>query len=532
MKKIFLIVWTIMLCTLTGYAQQANIYASGLKAEAAANDQVEISYLLNADATALAVSFVNGDQTVATVPVTDAALLTKGAHTATISLANIPDGIYTWSVTATGNPNTAVAKISDETATIAFTTPRGLAIDKHVNSPFFGRIYVSDSKNTATTGGIYVFDAILADVTNQGSTAWSQIFSGSAASPFRLSIAPDSRVVISDWSDNATSGAHIWNPATPETNAVSIFGGTVGAGGVASESGVNIHGSVSYALITGTDADAKLYTYDEDMPAILNIYNIGSSETPWTAAPSVAMTNPAGLANKCGTIISDKKGGWWLGQHRWEDSSGNPGIMHLNADGAIDFTSKGELTADAKYNTRGAIALNADQTLAATVSDNSIKVFEIAYDQAAVPSIPATPAYTLETTFVSSCYSLDFDPAGNIYATGDGKVLNVWALPKTENTFTTPAPTSQAIQVGGADIKMLDSDNSIRLINNNDAVRLSTSGTKIKAYTLYSVSGSKLSGRTVSASEVVIPTGNLSTGVYLLRVVTDEGTAVKRFIKN
>jgi N-acetylmuramoyl-L-alanine amidase len=495
----------------------ANIYAS----EISFADN-KFNFTLNENAVSVVIEIYNESEWVQSY---EAGALTKGAHSIDNPFAAAQFNSY--GITATARPSIALAKISSETATIAFTTPRGLAIDKNTNSPFFGRIYVSDSKNTTTIGGIYVFDAALADVTNQGTTAWSQIFSGSVASPFRLSIAPDNRVVISDWSDNTTAGVYIWNPTTPETNAVSIFGGTTGTGGLATENGVNIHGSVSYALITGTSANAKLYTYDEDMATILNIYNIGHLEAPWTAAPSVATPNPAGLANKCGMIVSDNKGGWWLGQHRWEDTSGNPGLIHLNAQGTIDFTSKGELTADSKYNTQGTIAFNADQTLVATVSDNSIKVFRITYNEAGVPLISSTPTYTLETAFASSCYALDFDVAGNLYAVGNEKALNIWTFPNADNRFTTRVATTS-----GTGIPAVQSVN-VNVYPNPVTSELFIDGQGIKpeAYTLYDLNGRVIRSETINGHKQTVSVTGLNAGVYILQIQTGNGIIVKRIIK-
>jgi N-acetylmuramoyl-L-alanine amidase len=496
----------------------ANIYASEVSYAGG-----QFNFTLNENAVAVTIEIYNEGEWVQTY---DAGALAKGTHSIDNPFGNAAFDSY--GITATARPSIALAKISTETATPAFTTPRGLAIDKNSNSPFFGRIYVSDSKNTETTGGIYVFDAALTDVTRQGTTAWSQIFSNTGASPFRLSVAPDHRVVISDWSDAVTAGVYIWNPATPEVNAVPVFGGTVGTGGLASQGGVNIHGSVAYALITGTGENTRLYTYDEDMPTILNTYHIGNLETPWVGAPSVATPNPAGLANKNGVFVPDNKGGWWLGQHRWEDTSGNPGLMHLDAQGTIDFISKGELTADSKYNTRGAIALNADQTLVATVSDNSIKVFAVTYNEAGVPSIPATPTYTLETAFASSCYSLDFDVAGNLYAVGDGKALNIWTFPKADNSYTTrvSAGTGTGIDVpeAQADVNVYPNPVISELV-------IDGQGAVLLAYTLYDLNGRAVRSEKINGNRHVVPAAGWKAGVYILQIQTTNGIIVKRVIK-
>lgn len=81
----------------------------------------------------------------------------------------------------------------------------------------------------------------------------------------------------------------------PLTDSVSVFGGTI-TGGNAKEGEVFIHGSVSHCYITGTGADTKLYTYDEDLPQKINLYEIGNLDSPWVDAPT-PLTYPGSIAN-------------------------------------------------------------------------------------------------------------------------------------------------------------------------------------------------------------------------------------------
>ena len=423
MRRLFTIVSAMCLATAL-HAQELNIYASGLSADAVDNtkQEVKISYTLNAPATSLAIILQEGDKTPNEILITEVAALVKGAHKDVIvNLNTIPTGDYTWKIKATGTPTGNEPVAASTTTAGTFTTPRGLAINTNFDSPFFGNVYVTDSKNATTTGGIYVFDAAFSDITGQGETAWSQFNSTSPASPFRITIAPDDKLYITDWSDNATSGVHVWNPATPATNAVSVFGGTIDKEGLAKEGDVAIHGSVSHCYVTGTGADTKLYTYDEDLPKIFNSYAIGNLETLWVAAPT-PIALPAIMANKNGMIFPDKKDGWWVSQHRATDpvAGTNPGLIHMNASGVADYISMGAL----KSNTLGSLALNADQSQIATAGtvdekkplQGQIHIFDVAWNNDGVPTLSLK--YDINTTFTtasaSACYSVVFDVAGNV----------------------------------------------------------------------------------------------------------------------
>lgn len=472
MRRLFTIVASICLATAALHSQELNIYASGLSANAVdnANQEVQISYTLNAPATSLTIILQKEEaDTPHEIQITESEALTKGIHTnVVVDLSTVPTGNYKWKLKAIGaDTDSEPAIISN--ATEAFTTPRGLAINNNFESPHFGCIYITDSKNKTTDGGIYVFDAAFSDITNQGETAWSRNFSDSPASPLRLTVAPDDRIYITDWSDNATSGVYIWDPATPATDAVSVFGGTV-TGGNAKEGDVFIHGSVSHCYVTGTGADTKLYTYDEDLPQKINLYEIGNLETPWIDAPT-PVTYPSSIANGNGMIFPDNKGGWWVAQHRATDpaTGANPGLIHMNSSGVADYSSMGALGS----NTRGAVGLNADQSLVGTANtidekntQGQIRIFDVTWDDDNIPTL--SPKYVINTPFTNTCYSVVFDIAGNVYAIGDNSALGAWALPKEENSFTTPAPSASILEISNAvGINTVNNDKVVKSVSYN-----------------------------------------------------------------
>jgi hypothetical protein len=455
MKRTFLLVLIIALCSsLTGRAQQANIYASGLKAEQDGSSCL-FSYTLNTDATSGSINIISGETTVGK-PITDPDLLTKGTHSVTLDLGDLASGQYAWSmtVTAAANTGTEPVKFTGDQATLSFIYPRGLAIDNNTESPYFGRIYVADSDTTKKPNpeqkGLYVFNSDLSDAVGQGSTPlYKDVWTMSPASPMRLTVAPDSKVYITDWSDNASSGVYIMDPANPSAAPVPVFGGEVGAGGVATYEGTTIHGSISHCWVEGTGDGTKLYTFDEDIQApgatgVMNIYryDIGNLTTPWVTGPSAIAYDDVSnyQQNGCSMIIPDANGGWWISQDRATDNATIPALIHVNAAGTADYNSSGDLGG----RTRGAIALNAEQSLLISVGTGYFRVWDISWDASTgAPSL--TQKYQITSDLPDPCYNIVLDVAGNIYGTSNAKPLVGFALPKAENTFTTPAPAASVL---------------------------------------------------------------------------------------
>jgi sugar lactone lactonase YvrE len=519
-----------------------NIYASGLKAEHVSGTNYTLSYTLNTDAVSGGINFISGGTTIS-VPAPDPALLTKGAHSVTLDLGDLADGEYSWSITATAaaNEGTEPVQFTGDQATLSFIYPRGLAIDNNTESPYFGRIYVADSDTTKKPNpeqkGLYLFNSDLSDAIGQGSVPLHKdVWTMSPASPMRITVAPDSKVYISDWSDNSSSGVYIMDPANPSADLIPVFGGSVDANGIATHEGATIHGSISHCWVEGTGAETKLYTFDEDIKVLdatgtMNIYryDIGNATTPWITAPSAVTYDDVSnyQQNGCSMIIPDANGGWWISQDRATDNAAIPSLIHINAAGTVDYNSSGVLGG----RTRGAIAFNADQSLLVSVGTNYFRVWDVTWNATTgEPSL--TQKYQITSGLPDPCYNVILDVAGNIYGTSNSKPLIGFALPKSENTFTTPAPASQKIQIGQTGIKTPEAAvPEISIVSSDGSVRILAGGTKITGYTLYNLTGSRILNAKTASSAVEVPTGRLSAGVYLIQVTTDKGTVTKRFIK-
>jgi N-acetylmuramoyl-L-alanine amidase len=514
----------------------ANIYASGLSV----TSDKTFRFTLNEDAERVSISILKEGETVMSH---DAGALQKGAHL-------IPNPFQdtefdAWSVSATAHSVSRPIKISGSGAQFQFFSLRGIAVDNNPESPFFGRIYASEGNAGAAEGrstqdGIYVLNALFEDATDQGATAYNGGVSWhvtSAASPFRLKVSPDGDVYITDWSDSPTSGVWKMNPAQPGNAFKPIFGGTVNSTGVASENGTNIHGSISDCWITGTGNHTQLYTFDEDLGAVSGVtgniyrYDVGTSDSPWTDAPSALIYDDAVNGNiqlnGNSSIAPDGAGGWWISQYRSSGNDGTavPSLIHAQtntAGGTVDFNS-GRFPGLIGASEQGGMAVTADGSRIAVGMNNNIKIYDIAFDANGVPTL--TQTYTIEHGG-GATYSLAFDVADNLYAALN-KTLSVWAIPKMNNSYTTRVATTP-----GTGIPAIQSVN-VNVYPNPVTSELFIDGQGIKpeAYTLYDLNGRAIRSETINGHKQTVSVTGLNAGVYILQIQTGNGIIVKRIIK-
>ncbi|MBR5727684.1 MAG: hypothetical protein IKX39_03460 [Muribaculaceae bacterium] len=442
-------------------AQEANVYASGLKATQVEGNKYNISFVLNAPATA--VDLLIGEQTF------NLGAGVKGVNNVEVTLDGVTGENLNWSLKATGEPNTSDVpiKVEDKSTNenLDFYYARSIAIDNDVESPYFGRIYVAESGHGAssrTSNGLYVFNAAFEDFTEQGAVpyAGNAGFEASSASPQRVFVAKDA-LYLCDWSD---SHPGVWkaNPADLTQDFTPIFGGENynGTGLLVNRAGgdsIAIAGSIVSIWVEGEGENTVLYTFDEDYvgPAgftkTLLQYNIGNAENPWVQAPSaVVFDNTEHLEQNGSTMIIPDATGWWISQYRWTEAAELPALIHFNTStNAVDFNSAtanpdGLLVGNSQI---GGLAINEEGTLLAIANNDGIKVFEMGETSDGAPLL--TPKYAfLHGMANNRVWSLAFDVAGNLYQANDMNAgLAIFAMPTDDNSYTTPAPVDQTITV-------------------------------------------------------------------------------------
>jgi gliding motility-associated-like protein len=449
---------------------EANIYASELSLYTADSIEYTFKYTLNARASSLVINILDSsNQTVKTIPITATSSRTLGVNQFTTNITGLQTGIYKWSITATGayrsNSATEPTKVSNDNTQFKFSDPRSVAVDNSFESPFFGRIYISDSQGTGAGSageGIFILNAALSDTTHQNGNGYKGGVSWvSTSSPFRASVAPDGKVYITDWSD-AHSGVWVMNAANPADAFIPVFGGTRNAQGLSQSAGVNIHGSISHCWVIDTGVNTKLFTFDEDYIDVvatntMNLlqYNIGVLENTWTAAASDIVYNDAlhgdlqQNGNSC--IVPDGRGGWWISQNRGAGANTTtiPSLIHINNQGTV--TNFGG-NADIPNSNQAGLAVSIDGAMLAVGCNSAVIIFDIVFDGSNIPAI--TLKYTINTTvFGFNTHGLAFDHVNNVYVAASANTtalatrLGVWALPKTDNSFTTPASSNSLIYV-------------------------------------------------------------------------------------
>ena len=135
------------------FAANLNIFASGLSATQT-NDTITILYRLNTQATSLDVLLYTSDinAPVATIPVTNFSYLTSGAHVVAMTLPTDLNGTFKWGIRATSSA-TSFTEATTDNDRYRYYFPQDVAVDNNFESPYFGRIYVSESTVGRQDGG-------------------------------------------------------------------------------------------------------------------------------------------------------------------------------------------------------------------------------------------------------------------------------------------------------------------------------------------------------------------------------------------
>jgi PEP-CTERM motif len=429
-----------------------------------------VSFILNEDADALTYS-INGGVDVSLTP-------TKGIHSFAIAPADLfaikASKNETGYALPTGGSIAPVATglsvatsqsgfklISDDiNPLVRFNSPRGVSVSNDPNAPQFGTAYVANSAAGNTTGvvravgdGMYAMRADQTDAFAYGNTAQDpgNKFDGagaSANSPFRVVVASNGEVYVSDFSD---ANGNIWRMnSAMTTDDQTLFG----VGGPTAIPAGQFHGSTTAAYVEGSSAGGNLvmYTLDEDLTTFaatgagsttdknaLWRYDINGAAVPFTGAPTkVNVTNEL-VPLATSDLDRGADGKFYLGQFR--SAGGEAGVVVLDASGNKLFDSLtasrtllGNPTAvDILRNTQ-AIAVSPDQKWLAVMVNNS--------DVAVIPLVGGIPDLAgrliVDTgTDVASGRDIAFDAADNIHYVSSGQALYRVLAPGGQTTAVT-----------------------------------------------------------------------------------------------
>jgi len=433
----------------------ANVYPTNLGQSAntfspSSAQTVTLSYLLNEDATnGVNISILNASNTV--VRTINAGTQSKGSNSVIWdgkddSNVILPVGNYSFRVTSAGADradwlnggiNSIATPLHANSTLNNFEVPRGVAVNRNPNSPYYGRIYVANARNLNTAAGRTMLDALYmlnADTSDTGIAGGTGPYSGNidwnntatdVVSPFRLEVGPDDSVYITDWSDPHSG---LWQaPADLSGTFTEVLDNTGRAA-----SGLNAtHGSIADVVIKGTGANRVIYTFDEDfVPAggstgsILR-YDIGTTTT-FTGPPSgYAYMDGTGSNNRIinflGGVAIANDGTFWISQLRAGIAAETaPSLMQVDASGNVLWTSVPSLAADSLTDplrgiqgmaydpVNNVIALATNRTATGPTRQGLVVIFD-----------PVTKTVR-EQFYVGSASSttntdVSFDNAGNLY---------------------------------------------------------------------------------------------------------------------
>ena len=504
-------------------SQVANIYAYNVNMEAEA-DGYKFTFDLNEDAENVTIQFVNEGEVIGSY---DAGAKSKGSNTVSVPASAIPYGKdMNWQIKALAADVYRPVRISDNSDIFKFWNSFGVAIDNNPQSDYFGRIYVTNGKAGAASGrttgsGLYILDPQLTDITGQGNTAYAGgVDWYGTSSPYRVSVAPDGRVFITDYSD-AHSGIWIMDPANPSGDFIELFAGcTRASSGLATNSeGVDVHGSISSCYILGEGENTVLYTADEDMVVNGGVgknvlqYNIGTA-TNWTEVPSAVVYDRSQhllLINTNINIAPDGRGGWWFTQYRATETKAEPCLVHFNGT-AVDFHTGNDLLIGNGRN--AGLAVSPDGTRLATTGPSEIYIWDVTYNEAGVPSIKKVHTISGSSFGLgASSNDVAFDWAGNVYyVSNSSERLSVIALPKAENSAITPGKADQTItKEFNATVRNLSAESDFNTVTLTwEAPEAAEEGLSYNVY-----NGDTFLGNT---SELTYEVGDLDNGTYTFAV--------------
>ena len=409
--------------------------------------------------------------------------------TVTCTLPNsLAPGEYRWAVKVKGKeshkdwtfPQPARDYENDDKRYL-FREAMGVAVDCSYDSPYFGFSYVTESNGGTTTSvngtgsrttedGIYIFGPAMGKVDGgspyTGGVSWFSASSNGQKGPFRVCTDDEGYVYVCEniYSSNYTSGILVrrMHPSDLTTNNMqtvltqnhvpSGIAGRVHSIAISrNESGQK----VLHAILGGTEENVLTSSSGRLCSFILD--DTGNS-IRITHQRTVNLRTH-GLLSIYTSIQPGKNGDLWVAQHRTQ-ADDTPGLFHIDNEGNVDYTLK----SSTRRNMRGAVALSKDGSIVAipTIMDSKyvIRCYKVNYGD----KITLTGLYNINIPIMNSytgneyVEGMAFDVANNLYFVSGNNSnqgvdrLYVYALPKTDNSHTTPARSALPIIVPGKEI--------------------------------------------------------------------------------
>lgn len=457
-------------------------WAYGLK-QTVADGNAELTFSLTDDADATVELIPVADNASGEKVIADQGSYQKGENKVSVDLSTLK-GDYTWQVVVDNAAVPAVGVVFD-----SGICSSGVAIDMNPESDYYGAVYVSQKDGSR---GIRAFNA---DLTPVNATPYLPgIWDTSVgASPWRLAVMPTGKLLISDWGD-AKGGIYLFDPANTAART-NFFAGTCNSSsGEWTYNNAVIGGSTSGMAISGSGADTKVVSFQEDWPSNykLNLvtYNVGEKEQiDFQPEQSEAQKTLSGylINGNVDVLMSDK--GYLLGQVRGSgnNAKGVPSFILVDKDFNMVFNSGSDMTG--LTGSTGCFAMTADGSeIIVQDAGSTMHVCTVDWkDDAAV----VTERYKFDVltgggSDVNS-YQAAYDPAGNLYVANRSS-FRVFSLPRDASQAVTPAKASYILNGTNSGV--------------NDITVNSDSNAPVRYYNLQGIE---------------MPADNLPAGIYIRR---------------
>jgi hypothetical protein len=528
-------------------ASPARVFAYGLTSAYSTDDNgYKINFKLNENASSVDLILAK-DSTQEEVKVVSFGAKNKGANEILLNKEEIPvTGGFNWRLRVSAPNVTRFTKISDDNPVYSYFAPKGIAIDKSPESPYFGRIYITNTAAGAavsrnTTTGVYVLAPDASDVTGQGNTAYAGGITWTGVNgegPRKVAITNDGRVFLADAS-TTKAGIYYMNPETFSIS--SIFPNATVTNGSVKINSTYVSGQIVAIGARGSGASTQLYAVDKNASGsawkkFVNIYNIGTNNT-WTTAPTSSAAAGSYIGNDNSSIVPVSTG-YWGGQYRGAGSNSvaNPCMLYYSDSfketvfNSAEFKDKnGVAVTLSQASQNGGLAVNEEKGLVALSYNGGVYIFDYKLNKDGIPVV--NPKFLHPLGVASVTYDdFTFDYAGNLYAVSNsGKLISVWAMPTDNNSCTIPANKSLIIRYDYLSSVKNPSVKASVYPNPTEGNITIESEELIRTIQVFDLSGRMMSSfNNLSNNKETLDVSNLQSGIYLLRI---NGSSTVKFTR-
>lgn len=456
------------LVEVTPAAGTANPFAFEVAGEVKDN-KLTVNYVLNAAASGVKVVLKKGDEVAKTVAL-GSDKCTEAGHSAEIDLSDLAGGDYTWAVEVTGAAKDAV----QEFKSIRFNHPQGVDTDRDFESPYFGRIYVTEGRSStnsvhysANNGGqgLYMFTPRFIGIQNwitgkyvyTGGVTFNQKVGSKSGADFRkVRVAKDGRIFVTRQNDSGSYLLEVPDPTALQQNNASfsnVFtGGSLNTTTYAYENGstfisapnigFDVKGSGDNLTIAMLSGQATLFTSTATSASRVDQYALGSNANWSSAAAPVAALSGKYTVNYSGTnLCYDNRGGLWYCQYRDAPTSSQPALIYIDAQGNQKYFDAATVRGG------GGIRFNHDYTQIAIASSiSTFSIYDITYSSDNTPTL--TERIRITHGMGKNINDIAWDRANNIYAvSNNGEILKAFSVPRSNNAFATEASSQYGFTI-------------------------------------------------------------------------------------